>query len=206
MYPKHLGFGKARFSNLYADFAGIAQSGVGEQAEQVENRDVFEALAGPAPPDQQIPFIENICRDDRCDRLGEAVERPFELRFGRHPHKTLRNFAILEKHESRDALNAVLLGHGRIVIDIDLPDLDSARILLGQLLDQGSDLPTWTTPRRPKIHQHSAGRIQHFILEIVIGKFDSVLSHARCSLRKFGVIGAMYCYADFRFPPAAVNS
>ena len=86
--------------------------------------------------------------------------------------RVLCRFLAPTKHENRwNGANAVLLGDGPRRIHIELADLDLALELIGQLVDDRSELLARTAPRGGEVNKHGKVRFDNLILEIVDGKF-----------------------------------
>src|SRR5687767_881176 len=77
--------------------------------------------------------------DDRGLRLG-ADDR-------------LGDLAVLVDVQRRDGHHAVLGGRGRVLVDVQLDDLDLVAVLGGDGLQRRCDLAAWAAPGGPEVHQ-----------------------------------------------------
>src|SRR6185437_3676657 len=75
-----------------------------------------------------------------------------EVGFWLRADQFVDNLAALDEQDGGDAGDAVVYGQLRIMVDIDLPDVDSAVVFLRQFFDDGSDRAAGTAPFRPKIN------------------------------------------------------
>src|SRR5256885_17177269 len=97
-----------------------------------------------------------------------GIQRLLQARLRLYTDETLDDFAVLEQHERRDATHTVVLRGPRSVINVKLANFDRAGIFAGELLDDGRDLTTGSTPRGPKVDQHGLARLQNFTVKIVV--------------------------------------
>ena len=64
------------------------------------------------------------------------------------------------EHQPRGhSLNAETARDERVVVDVDLDELDSTGEVLGQTGKYRADHPAWPAPRRPQVHDHRNGRL-----------------------------------------------
>ncbi len=96
---------------------------------------------------------------------------------GRTGLNTADTGTALEQQESGDRLDPMTLGHGRAVIDVELPHHDLVGHDARELFDHGSDLTARTAPGGPEVDQHGLVALEHVTFEIRVGKFLAVLSH-----------------------------
>src|SRR5690606_13074849 len=73
--------------------------------------------------------------------------------------------AILVEDHRRDRDDAKLAGDTLIFVDVDLRNLERARLLLGDLVQDRTDDAARATPRRPEVDEHRGIGIDDFILE-----------------------------------------
>src|SRR5262245_13450439 len=118
-------------------------------------------------------------------RIGHAPFRdpflPYHLKLNVFLHYLRDRFArysaddsllllpTLENDERRDAADAVLLRHVRIIVHVHLEDAGLAVKLLGHRFHRRSDHPARTAPLGPKIYQNRFLRTEHVLLEFGIG-------------------------------------
>ena len=77
--------------------------------------------------------------------------------------------AVLEQHQRRDRHDAVLRGGLRVLVDVELHDLDLAVHRAGDLFQRGRDHAARAAPLGPEVDHHRLGALQHLGLEIRIG-------------------------------------
>src|SRR5262249_9044719 len=95
-------------------------------------------------------------------RRGDPL---FQLLLRRRANLARGHLAVLENHQRRDRLDAVL-GRGlRVLIDVELDDLDLAVERARDLFERRRDHAAGTAPFGPKIHNDRAGRLQHLGFE-----------------------------------------
>ena len=75
------------------------------------------------------------------------------------------HLAVLEDHQRRDRHDAVLRGGLRILVDVELQDLDLVAERARDFLERRRDHPARTAPFGPEIHHDRAGRLQYLGLE-----------------------------------------
>ena len=79
---------------------------------------------------------------------------PFhELRLGHEADDALDCFAVLEQDHRRDAADAEVLGSVLVFVDVELDDLELARLLDGDLLEHWANHAARTAPLCPEIDQ-----------------------------------------------------
>ena len=79
--------------------------------------------------------------------------------------------AVLEQHQGRDRHDAEFGRRARVLIDIELDDLDLAVERLGNLFQRRRDHAAGAAPLRPEIHDHGLARLEHVLLEGRVGCF-----------------------------------
>lgn len=72
--------------------------------------------------------------------------------------------SVLEKHQRRDAHDTIFTSHIRILVSVQLEDLDLALVFLPNLFYNGRDHPARAAPYRPKINQYETRRFQYFLV------------------------------------------
>ena len=88
-----------------------------------------------------------------------------DLAFRHGADDIFHDFAALENHQARDAADTVLDGGVRIVIDVELADLDFAIVLTGDFLDDRGDHAAGSAPDSPEIDQDGDLGLQDFLVE-----------------------------------------
>src|SRR5712691_8205412 len=81
-------------------------------------------------------------------------------------HHSIYYLSTLKEEQGRNTGNAVTLGDGRVVIDVEFAHLQLARVLRGHLLDRWGNKATWAAPGGPEVDQHWGSGLQYFRLEI----------------------------------------
>ena len=87
----------------------------------------------------------------------------------------LGNLAVLEEQEPRDGDDAVFLRDVLLGVDVELPDLQLALVLLGQLIDGRRQGLAGTAPGGPEVDQDRYLGAEHLGLEVVIGERRNVV-------------------------------
>lgn len=82
-------------------------------------------------------------------------------RFGHSPNYALSLLPILEEQNRGNASDPIFRGHIRANVRIQLQTHDFPCIFLRQILNHWLDHLTRSTPRRPKLHQHSLLTAHH---------------------------------------------
>src|SRR6185503_10442984 len=88
------------------------------------------------------------------ERLDVAVDEGCELGLGQGAHLGGFDRAVLEEHERRDPADAVLGRRGLVLVDVELGDLEAARVLGGDLVEGGRDHLAGPAPLGPVVDQH----------------------------------------------------
>jgi hypothetical protein len=78
----------------------------------------------------------------------------------------------LEHQQGRDAPNAVLRGDFRVLIDVQLDDLDLSSEFGGDFLERGRNHAAGAAPLGPEIHHDRLGGVENLRLECVVGNRD----------------------------------
>src|ERR1700733_11562803 len=93
-------------------------------------------------------------------------------------HDLLLHLPTLEYEQRRDAAHAITHGRGAVVVDVHFADLDSALIILRQLLHNRSNGAARSAPRGPEVHQDWSLGLENILVEIRICYFKySVACH-----------------------------
>src|SRR6185503_19313739 len=92
-----------------------------------------------------------------------------ELRLRNRADDLLLHLTAGEEDQVRDAADAVPRRSARVLVDVHLHDLQLARVLLRELLDDGRDGPARSAPGGPEIDQDGGAVLEHLALESVIG-------------------------------------
>jgi len=111
----------------------------------------------------------------RYSLIDNARDRLFAAR----ANDTFLFLAIFEHYQGQYPLNAIPLRDGWVVINVQLDDLRSPRILLCNRFNYWRKRPARSTPFRLEVHQDKPVRLQHNLLEIVLANISDVLTHTR---------------------------
>ena len=105
---------------------------------------------------------------------------------GQRPHEAVDRPSVLEGEHGRNRLNAHLAWDLRVVVDVELDELDRALGRAHRLLQYRRQLPAGTAPRRPEIDQNRdlARGLDHVAHEILGGGVLDEVGVGRC--RAFG--------------------
>jgi hypothetical protein len=106
-----------------------------------------------------------------------CVEKRLELRFGYRAHLLGGNGPVLEKQQSRNAANVVLRRRFRILVDIELYDLQSVRVLVCDGVQNWSDHFAGAAPFGPEVEKHRPARFYDILLERRIGRMYDLSTH-----------------------------
>src|SRR6516165_1144681 len=103
----------------------------------------------------------------------EALDRPanplLEFLLRLRADLARRQLTVLEQHQSRNRHDAVFRRRARVLVDIELDDLDLAVERVGNLFERRRDHPARAAPFRPEINNHGTARLEHVLLEGGIG-------------------------------------
>src|SRR5439155_26747028 len=102
------------------------------------------------------------------------AECDLELVEGTEADRGAGRLARGEHRDGRDAHDSVVHRGVGVGGDIELDDLDLARVLRGELVDLRSDHATRPAPRCPKIHDHRLVALEDDLLPGGIGHFANV--------------------------------
>src|SRR5690606_16112500 len=96
-------------------------------------------------------------------------------------------FAALEQDHGRDGADAILAGGTRVLIDIELDDLDLAGQFGRELAEHGRNCAPWPAPLSPAAPTDGLVGVEDFLAKIGIGNMSShgilpfVLSGGLCA-------------------------
>src|SRR5205085_10332062 len=81
----------------------------------------------------------------------------------------LARLAALEEDDARDREDVVARRRGRVLVDVQLRELDAARVLLGELLHDRMDSSARSAPRGPEVDDDRRRRAEDVLLERRVG-------------------------------------
>src|SRR5216683_1587588 len=102
----------------------------------------------------------------RSHRRGDPL---LQLLLGRGADLARGELALLEQHQGRDRHDAVFLRGRRVLVDVELDDLDLAVERACDLLERRRDHLARPAPFGPEIHHDRLARLEDLSLEIRIG-------------------------------------
>ena len=82
----------------------------------------------------------------------------------------------LEDEERRDAADAEAGRDLRVLVDVELGHLGLALVLVGELIDERSDLLARTTPRRREVDEDGDVGLEDQLVEVDVGRGEGVLA------------------------------
>src|SRR5579859_2641739 len=103
------------------------------------------------------------------DLAQDLVQRGFNLFAGHETNNLLLDLPVLENKQGRNAANTIALGSDRVAVHVHFADLDLAGVGSGNLVHNGRQGFTRTTPDRPKINQYRLIALKHCLIKISIG-------------------------------------
>src|SRR5262249_52386226 len=106
-----------------------------------------------------------------CAPSHRAADPLVQLLLRRGTNLTRCDLAVLEQHQRRDRHNAVLGGCIRVLVDVELDDLDLVAELTSDLFKRRRDHAAGTTPFRPKVYDHWLGRLQNIRFKTSVRHF-----------------------------------
>ena len=89
---------------------------------------------------------------------------------GRKPDDLADRLATLEDQQRRDRADPVLTGGHRVLVGVELHELDAAVVLLGEFLDDRRDHAAGAAPGRPEVDQHRVVVLDHIQVERGVGR------------------------------------
>ena len=111
----------------------------------------------------------------RRDVAGRVADQPrdegVDPRFGQRSHEAVDRLPVLEGEHGGDRLHAHLPGDLRVIVDIELDQLDRALRRAHRLFQHRRELAAGAAPRRPEIdqHRHLARGFDHVAHEVLGG-------------------------------------
>jgi hypothetical protein len=92
-------------------------------------------------------------RFEKCTNLGQRLGAD----------EFIDDASAAKQLHGRNAADLKLLREILVLVGIDLYDLDLAGVLVGELLEHGTERATGAAPRRPEIDQHGlrGGGVDH---------------------------------------------
>ena len=112
-----------------------------------------------------------------------AFESFGDLLFRDSADDLLDNLAVFEDEQGRDAADVVATGGVHRFVDVELRDLELARVVVRDFSDGGGEHVTWAAPLSPEIYQHRLGAAggENFRFKIRVGySRDAIVSHVFC--------------------------
>src|SRR5215218_9498890 len=88
-----------------------------------------------------------------------------ELRLREEANDSLYRLAVFEEDQGRNAGHSEALSRARIRVDVELRNLESLALFLGNLLEHRGDHFAGTAPLCPEIYQDGRTRLRHFLLK-----------------------------------------
>src|SRR5207249_15897 len=119
--------------------------------------------------------------DSSCGRgtlCEERVNHFFELPLRPRPDEFLHGLAVLEKHDGRDAHHLIATGNLRILVRVQLHDLEFPGILIRQFLDDRGHHLARAAPDGPEIHHHQTGSLHHVSIPASIVHLGRLYCHS----------------------------
>ena len=95
-----------------------------------------------------------------------CVQLCLELLLRNRADNAVHNLAVLDNDHVRDAHNLEHLSKLRLIVRVDLADLNLALVLLCELLDDRCHHLAGTAPIRIEVNEHRLLRLQNFLLKI----------------------------------------
>src|SRR5262249_4143805 len=110
--------------------------------------------------------LQNFCR-----RSHRAAYPLGQLLLRCRADLTRCDLAVLDQHQRRDLQDAVPGGSIRILVNVELDDLDLVAELARDLFKRRRDHAAGATPFGPKIHDHRFGRLQNIRFKTSVRHF-----------------------------------
>src|SRR5215469_8103187 len=141
----------------------------------------------PAPPSYARP--PGLTRyEPRSDEVGEVSQ---QRRLRPRANDLLDDLPVLEDAHGRDIHDPVALGDDRVLVDVELHDVNLLAVLGRDLLKHGGDLAARSTPFGPVVNDDRLGSLQYLGLEGRVGHclgcahFWDFPSSVRCCLPRW---------------------
>ena len=100
------------------------------------------------------------CRDASRSHTDAVVIHCSSFGLGRGADLARGELAVLEQHQRRDRHDAVLRRRRRVLVDVELDDLDLAAERAGDLLERRRDHAAGAAPFGPEIDHDRLGRLR----------------------------------------------
>ena len=116
-----------------------------------------------------------VARGDQRVRLArrgrQALDERGHLRLGHRADELVHHLAVADGEDGGDGLHGEGLGDPRVLVDVDLGQLDRAPGVGDGLLEHGPERLAGPAPGRPQVddHRHRRAAVQHLGLECLIG-------------------------------------
>lgn len=121
--------------------------------------------------------------DESRRELWLSSNESEELGFRRQSDVLLGSFAIAKNHDSGNSAHTELPSSQGSFIDVQFSDDSFIAQLLRNLIDDGSELPTRTAPRRREVDQHGFVALEDSVLEIeIVEDLDVFGCHDFCNI------------------------
>src|SRR5258708_12641080 len=89
-----------------------------------------------------------------------------DVGFRMRSEKLINGLPALKHHQKRNAVRSVLRGKLRILVHVQLGDLQPSRVLVRELFQRRRNHATWPAPYGPKINEHGLVAVQHLLVKI----------------------------------------
>jgi len=100
-----------------------------------------------------------------------------ELSLGLGADQSDLRLSVFEQDQRRDAHHVEPPSHLEVVVDVQLPYLDLARLFLGDLFQNRGDHFARATPLGPEIHQHGDVRTFDMLVKGSVAQRHNLLAH-----------------------------
>src|SRR5262249_2012110 len=88
-----------------------------------------------------------------------SVDSLLQAALGLDADKAIDDLATFEDHQRRNAVDAVIHGHVRVVVDVHFADFERTFVLFVESFDNRSNHAAGTATRSPKINKYRYGRL-----------------------------------------------
>src|SRR5690606_31659606 len=102
-------------------------------------------------------------------RSEVAVQKNSELGLRQGADLARDHRAVLEQHQRGDAPHGVLGRGGRVLVDVQLGDLEPPLVVAGDLVEDRRDHLAGAAPFGPVVHEDRNVRLDHVLFERVVG-------------------------------------
>src|SRR5262249_49341782 len=124
----------------------------------------------PARGKRRYAYAGGTDADPVGGALGEGVQLCLELGLGYCADHLIGDLALLHEQERRNRADPVSRREARVLVDVDLGERDLAAGRLREVLEDGRDGFTRTTPFSPEVHHHDSGFAADRRVEIIFGQ------------------------------------